>query len=263
LKLLFLGDIVGRTGRRVLAQQLHRLVDRHAVDFVVANGENAAAGFGLTAEILNELLDLGIDVITTGNHIWDKREIYSALEREARLLRPDNYPPGVPGRGAGLFYTCAGIPVRVINLEGRVFMNALDCPFRKTDSLLDEQAADFDCKITFVDFHAETTSEKNAFAHYVDGRVSAVAGTHTHIQTADERVLPGGTGFITDVGMTGSRNGVLGMKKENSIERFLTQMKGRYEVSKKEPMICGVLFDIDETTGRCVSVERIQLVVEN
>jgi hypothetical protein len=256
LKILFIGDVVGRAGRQALSSRLHRLVDEHRVDLVVANGENAAAGFGLTANIVTELLDLGIDVITSGNHIWDKREICDHLDRQERLLRPANYPPGLPGRGAGIFSTSAGLQVGVVNLEGRVFMSNLDCPFRAAEQLVEEMRRH--TPIILVDIHAEATSEKMALGCYLDGRVSAVVGTHTHVQTADERILPGGTAYITDAGMTGSRDAVIGIRKELAIEKFLTQRPVRFEVAKKDPWLCGVLIEVDEETGRALKVERIQ-----
>lgn len=260
MNLLFIGDIVGRTGRQCLARRLNRLVDIHNVDFVVANGENAAAGFGLTAEITRDLLSLGVDVLTSGNHIWDKKEIYEVLEDESRLLRPANYPSGLPGHGAGIFSTSAGIKLGVINLEGRVFMNNLDCPFRTADRLVEDLRKH--TPVILVDFHAEATSEKVALGAYLDGRVSAVVGTHTHVQTADERILPGGTAYLTDAGMTGSRDAVIGIRKELAIERFLTQLPVRFEVAKKDPVMCGALFSIDETTGKATAVQRILEEVE-
>jgi hypothetical protein len=256
LRILFIGDVVGRTGRQALSCQLHRLIDKHQVDLVIANGENAAAGFGLTAKIAGELFEQGVDVITSGNHIWDKREIYEQLDRQERLLRPANYPPGLPGRGSGLFATSSGIQVGVINLEGRVFMNSLDCPFRAADQLADELRRH--TPIILVDFHAEASSEKMALGCYLDGRVSAVIGTHTHVQTADERILAGGTAYITDAGMTGSRDAVIGIRKELAIEKFLTQLPVRFEVAKKDAWLCGVLVEVEEETGRALRVERIQ-----
>jgi metallophosphoesterase (TIGR00282 family) len=255
LKILFVGDVVGRTGRNALSIRLGRLVDRHEVDLVVVNGENAAAGFGLTLDIVREFFDLGVDVITSGNHIWDKKEIFEHLDREPRLLRPANYPPGLPGRGSGVYETSAGIPVGIINLEGRVFMNNLECPFRCADALIDDLRRQ--TPIILVDFHAEATSEKVAMGHYLDGRVSAVVGTHTHVQTADEQILSGGTAYLTDAGMTGSLDAVIGIRKELAIERFLTQLPVRFEVAKKDPVLCGVLFTIDEDTGRAQAVQRI------
>jgi len=256
VKVLFIGDIVGQAGRKMLVEHLNRLIDRHMIDLVVANGENAAAGFGLTIGVLHELFDAGVDVVTSGNHIWDKREINEALIREKRLLRPDNYPPGLPGRGVGVYATAAGTKVGVINLEGRVFMKNLDCPFRAADRLLSDLRPQ--TPIILVDFHAEATSEKQALGYHLAGRVSAVIGTHTHVQTADERILEGGTGYLTDVGMTGSRDGIIGNQKEPALERFLTQQPVRLEVAKKDPYLCAVLLTIDETSGKCEQIERIQ-----
>jgi len=260
LKILFIGDVVGRPGRMALSARLGSLVDRHAVDLVIANGENAAAGFGLTAEIARDLFSFGVDVLTSGNHIWDKREIFDHLDTEPRLLRPANYPPGLPGRGSGVFTTPAGLRVAVINLEGRVFMNNLDCPFRFADVLIEKLRAE--TPVIFVDFHAEATSEKMAFGHYLDGRASVVVGTHTHVQTADEQILPGGTAYLTDAGMTGSTDGVIGIRKELSIERFLTQLPVRFEVAKRTPILCGLLTEVDENTGKALAVERIVERVE-
>lgn len=222
---------------------------------MVVNGENAAAGFGLTLDIVREFFDLGVDVITSGNHIWDKKEIFEHLDREPRLLRPANYPPGLPGRGSGVYSTAAGIPVGIVNLEGRVFMNNLECPFRCADALIEDLR--HQTPIILVDFHAEATSEKVAMGHYLNGRVSAVVGTHTHVQTADEQILSGGTAYLTDAGMTGSLDAVIGIRKELAIERFLTQLPVRFEVAKKDPVLCGVLFTIDEDTGRAQAVQRI------
>jgi len=256
LKILFVGDIVGRAGRRILADRLDRLIDRHYIDLVVANGENAAAGFGLTASIARELLESGVDVLTSGNHIWDKREIFETLDREKRLLRPANYPGDLPGRGAGIFATAAGVKVAVINLEGRVFMKNLDCPFRAAEALLTEVKEQ--TPIVLVDFHAEATSEKQALGHFLAGQVSAVVGTHTHVQTADEKILGGHTGYLTDAGMTGSQDAIIGNQKEPALERFLTQLPVRLEVAKKDPLLCGVLLTINEETGCCEAIERIQ-----
>jgi len=255
LKILFVGDIVGKVGRQVLSRKLGRLVDVHKVDFVVANGENAAAGFGLTLDVTRDLFDYGIDVITSGNHIWDKKEIYDYLDRQPRLLRPGNYPGHLPGKGVGLYSTPDGTSVAVLNLEGRVFMNNLDCPFRAADVLLEDVSTR--AAVVLVDFHAETTSEKLAMGYYLDGRVSAVLGTHTHVQTADERVLAGGTAYITDAGMTGSRDAVIGFRKELAIERFLTQVPVRLEVAKNDPVLCGVLVTVDPTSGKALSIERV------
>jgi hypothetical protein len=259
LNLLFIGDIVGKTGRFALTECLDRLIDRHRIDLVVANGENAAAGFGITPDIVRELLDDGVDVITTGNHVWDKKELIPVIDKYEQLLRPANYPAGLPGQGSAVFRTPGGIAVGVLNLEGRVFMNNLDCPFRAADRLVEEMRQR--TPLIFVDFHAEATSEKVALGHYLDGRVSAVVGTHTHVQTADERVLPGGTAYITDVGMTGSSDAVIGIRKELAIERFLTQTPVRFEVAKKDPLLCAVVIAIDEATGRAQSISRVQETV--
>lgn len=242
----------------MVTRHLASLVDRHMIDLVIANAENAAAGFGVTPDVVAELLDGGVDVLTSGNHIWDKRESLPILEQEQRLLRPANYPPGLPGKGWGIYSTSAGVLVAVVNLEGRVFMNNLDCPFRAADAILDDVRSK--TPIVLVDFHAETTSEKGALGNYLDGRVSAVLGTHTHVQTADERLMPGGTAFISDVGMTGSRDSVIGIRKELSVERFLTQVPVRFEVARKEPMLCGVVVAIDESTGRAEGIERVLIV---
>ncbi len=258
MKILFIGDIVGRPGRQLARDVLPRLVDQHMIDLVVANGENAAAGFGLTPDVVNELFDMGMDVLTTGNHVWDKRDGLVCLEQEPALLRPANYPPDTPGRGVGVYQTAGGVSVAVVNLQGRVFMGELDCPFRKADEIIAQLGPAQ--KIIFVDFHAEATSEKGALGAYLDGRVSAVVGTHTHVQTADERLLPGGTAFISDVGMTGARDSVIGIRKELSIQRFMTQMPVRYEISKKDPMLCAVVIDVDETTGRSRKIERVMVL---
>jgi hypothetical protein len=256
VKLLFVGDVVGRAGRNMLSTHLGRLIDTCAVDFVVVNGENAAGGFGLTDDVVRSFRKLGVHVITSGNHIWDKKEFYSSLNRFADVLRPGNYPPGAPGRGAGAYETSAGIRVGVINLQGRVFMNDIDCPFRIADELIEKLRPETD--LIFIDFHAEATSEKMAFAHYVDGRVAAVIGTHTHVPTADEQILPGGTGYQSDAGMTGSRDSVIGVRKDVAVEKFVTQLPARFEVAKKDPILCGVLLDINENTGLCEGIERIQ-----
>ncbi|MBN1958558.1 MAG: TIGR00282 family metallophosphoesterase [Desulfuromonadales bacterium] len=256
MKILFVGDVVGKAGRRLLADHIDRLVDRHFVDLVVVNGENAAAGYGLTAPVLKELYAAGADVVTTGNHIWDKKEIYPVLDQDKRLLRPANYPPGLPGRGQGLYETASGIQVGVLNLEGRVFMKNLDCPFRVADALIEQLKQS--TPVILVDFHAEATSEKQALGYYLDGRVSAVIGTHTHVQTADEKILPEGTGYLTDVGMTGSHDAIIGNQKEAALDRFLTQMPVRLEVAKKDPQLSAVLLTVDEQSGSCVQIERIQ-----
>lgn len=256
MKLLFVGDVVGKAGRQILKQKLPSLIDRHMVDLVVVNAENAAAGYGLTLSVMDELYQSGAQVLTSGNHIWDKREILEVLDRDERLLRPHNYPTGPAGRGYGIFETAAGLPVAVINLEGRVFMKNLDCPFRAADQILEEISGQ--AKMIFVDFHAEATSEKQALGHYLDGRVSAMVGTHTHVQTADEKILGGGTGYLTDAGMTGAQDAVIGNQKDSALQRFLTQLPVRLEVAKKDPLLCAALITIDEETGRCTAIERVQ-----
>lgn len=257
VKILFIGDIVGAPGREAVARDLHRLIDRYRIDLVVANGENAAGGFGITEDKAMELYSLGIDVLTSGNHVWDKKESYQFIQREDRLVRPANYPPGTKGRGSIVVRTAGGVSVGILNLEGRVFMNSLDCPFRTADKEIEQLKGQ--TNIIFVDFHAEATSEKVALGWHLDGRVSAVVGTHTHVQTADERILPGGTAYITDAGMTGSSDSVIGVKKELAIGRFLTQMPIRFEVAKKDIRLNGVVVAIDEMSGSAVSIERISL----
>ncbi len=257
VKILFIGDIVGGPGRQAVARELHRLIDRHRIDLVVANGENAAGGFGITEEKARELFSLGIDVLTSGNHVWDKKESFPYIRREERLVRPANYPSEAIGRGSTVVKTAGGINIGILNLEGRVFMNSLDCPFRTADREIAQLKGQ--TNIIVVDFHAEATSEKVALGWHLDGRVSAVIGTHTHVQTADERILPGGTAYITDAGMTGSFDSVIGVKKELAVERFLTQMPVRFEVAKKDIRLNGVVIGIDEVGGSALSVERISL----
>ena len=257
MNLLFVGDVVGRAGRQILAQRLPSLVDRYMVDLVVANAENAAAGYGLTQPVMKELYEAGADVLTSGNHIWDKKEIIEVLKKDKRLLRPHNYPQGLAGQGYGLYETAGGIPVAVINLEGRVFMKNLDCPFLSADQILDKIRGQ--AKIILVDFHAEATSEKQALGYYLAGRVSAVVGTHTHVQTADEKILSGGTGYLTDVGMSGAQDAIIGNQKEAALQRFLTQLPVKLEVAKKDPLLCAVLLTMDEESGRCTSIQRLQV----
>jgi len=257
VKVLFISDIVGKPGRQAVSMELHRLVDRYTIDIVIANGENAAGGFGITEDIAKELFDLGIHVITSGNHIWDKRESYEFLNREKRVVRPANYPSGAPGHGSVVVLTPGGLKVAVLNLEGRAFMNNLECPFRMADreiSRLNEETP-----VLIIDFHAEATSEKLALGWYLDGRASAVIGTHTHVQTSDERLLPGGTAYITDAGMTGSFDSVIGIKKELAIEKFLSQIPVRFEVAKKDIRINAVVVEIDEITGKASGIERVSI----
>jgi hypothetical protein len=256
VRLLCIGDIVGRPGRQAVSGWLPSFRRQQAVDFVVANGENAAAGFGITRAICDELLAVHIDCLTTGNHVWAQKEVESWIANEVRLLRPANFPAGVPGRGVGLYRAESGARIAVVNLCGRVFMAPLECPFAWVDRELEglRQQAD----VLLIDFHAEATSEKQAFARYVDGRVSAVIGTHTHVQTADEQVLPGGTAYITDCGMTGPVESIIGTAIEPIIERFRTQMPKRFTVASGPVDICGVTVHIDEHTGRALSISRLR-----
>ncbi|MCW5935030.1 MAG: TIGR00282 family metallophosphoesterase [Fimbriimonadia bacterium] len=253
MRILFLGDIVGKPGRHGVRDLLPEWKTRYAPDVVIANGENAAGGVGITPDIANELFRYGIEIITLGNHVWGKKEIYPALESDPRLLRPANYAPGVPGKGWGMFQVLDK-PLAVMALAGRVFMEPADCPFRVFDALRPEIETPF----LFVDFHGEATSEKMAFSLHVDGRASAVIGTHTHTQTADERILPGGTAFLSDVGMCGPYDSVIGMDPDIIVPRFLTQLPSKFEVAKSDPVVCGVLLDLDRQTGRALSIERLQ-----
>jgi metallophosphoesterase (TIGR00282 family) len=257
VKILFIGDIIGKPGRQVVARELHRLVDRYLVDLVIANGENAAGGFGITMETAKELYGCGIHLLTSGNHIWDKKDALDFIEREERLVRPANYPEGTPGKGSRVVTTPGGVKVAVLNLEGRVFMNNLECPFRTADreiALLRQETP-----IIFVDFHAEATSEKSTLGWYLDGRVSAVIGTHTHVQTADERLLPGGTAYLSDAGMTGGFDSVIGMRKDEAITKFLTQRPIKFEAAKNNLRLNGVVVEIDVDTGRALHIERVAI----
>ncbi len=250
MRFLFIGDVVGRAGRRAVLDTLPELRARYAIDFAIVNGENAAGGFGITEQIFNDLRDAGADVVTTGNHVWDQRETLVYIERHDRLLRPINYPPGTPGRGAGLFPAKNGAQVLVLNVMGRLFMNDLDCPFQALDRELAacplKQAAD----AIFIDFHAEATSEKQAAAHHIDGRASALVGTHTHVPTADDQVLPGGTAFMSDAGMSGDYDSVIGMDPDEPISRFVGQIPGgRFAPAVGAATVCGAAIDIDDATG--------------
>ncbi len=257
VRLLFVGDLVGKPGRQALSRELHRLVDRYAADLVIANGENMAGGFGITEETARELFEMGVHVITSGNHIWDKRESYPYLNREARIIRPANYPEGAPARGSIVVKSPGGVKVGVLNLEGRVFMNNLECPFLTADREIARLREE--TPLIFVDFHAEATSEKASLGWYLDGRVSAVIGTHTHVQTADERILTNGTAFMTDAGMTGSFDSVIGVRKEEPIQKFLTQLPAKFEVAKKDLRLNGVVVTLEEGTGRALGIERINV----
>lgn len=260
MKLLFVGDVFGKPGRRILADQLPSLIDRHAADYVVVNVENAAGGFGVNDKVWEELAELPIDCYTSGNHIWDKKEVRPLLESEPRLLRPANYPSGNPGVGLHVGETAAGVPVATINLEGCVFMKALASPFETAERLLDGLRPEV--KVIVVDFHAEATSEKQAIGFFLDGRVSAVFGTHTHVPTGDERVLPGGTAFITDVGMTGPYESVIGMRADKVVQRFQLQTHVPFEVAKRDVRLAAAVVDVDEETGRARAVERLLIPEE-
>jgi hypothetical protein len=260
MRILFLGDVVGRSGRIAISETLPALRERYALDFVVVNGENAAGGFGITEPILLELLDAGADVVTTGNHAFDQREALVFIERHDRLLRPLNFPPGTPGSGAGLFKARNGADVLAINAQGRVFMADLDDPFRAVERELEACRLKVGADAIVIDFHAEATSEKQAMGHFVDGRASAVIGTHTHVPTADEQILAKGTAYISDAGMCGDFNSVLGMDKEEPLNRFLTKIpSARFQPSLGEATLCGVAVDVDDATGLARAVAPLRL----
>jgi len=257
VKVLFIGDIIGEPGRKALKAQFAGLIEAHHPDLVIANGENAAGGFGITSEIADELFFLGVDVLTSGNHIWDKKEIEPYLNKQDRLIRPANYPAGNPGSGSVVVSTRSAGDAAVLNLEGNVFMSNLDNPFRVAEREIEKLKKQ--TPVIIIDFHAEATSEKIALAWHLDGKASAVIGTHTHVQTADERILPGGTGFITDVGMTGPTDSIIGVKKEQAIARFLYQTPHRFEIPKGPVHLCAVLLDIDAKSGKALSIQRIHI----
>lgn len=255
MKVLVIGDIVGRPGRDMVREHAPRLRRERGVELIVANVENAAAGFGLTPPIAQDFLAWGVDVLTSGNHIFDKKEIIEFIAGEARLLRPANYPPQAPGAGLFVSKTKSGVPYAVLNLQGRVFMPPSDCPFQTADNLLEKIPSDV--KVRIVDMHGEATSEKQAMGFYLDGRVSAVLGTHTHVPTADECILPKGTAFLCDIGMTGPYDSVIGVQKEQIIQKFLDQMPKRFETAVDDPRLSSALIDVDETTGCARAIERI------
>ena len=261
MRILFIGDIVGKPGRQLVRTGLAAIISRHEVDFVIANAENSAAGSGITREIGDELLDLGIDVMTSGNHIWDKKEALSYIGAEPRLLRPANYPAGAPGNGSYLARSRDGVSVGVLNVMGRVFMLNIDDPFavavREIDAL--RQRA----RIVFVDFHAEATSEKIAMGWHLDGKVTAVVGTHTHVQTADERLLPKGTAYLTDVGMTGPHDSIIGVEIGPALGRFLTALPARFETAEGNPRLHAVVVETDPATGLAVDIERVSVGVDD
>lgn len=257
MKILCIGDIIGRPGRRAVRELLPSLQAKHGIDLVLANGENSSGGVGISRKVADELMSYGVKMITLGNHTWDNKEIFQFINDDAYpLVRPANYPPGTPGRGYRIF-NHQGTRIGVINLLGRVFLGEFDCPFRTFDAIYEEIKRETD--VILVDFHAEATAEKVAFGWHLDGRATAVFGTHTHIQTADERVLPGGTGYISDLGMTGPMDSVIGVKKEIVVEKFLTQLPKRFEVETTGDIVfCGIVLDIDEISGRTRYIQRIQ-----
>jgi metallophosphoesterase (TIGR00282 family) len=257
LNILVIGDIVGRPGRRALKQGLAKIQKEEDISFTIANAENAAGGRGLTRAVMDEILGAGIDVLTMGNHVWDNKDIFNFIDDEFRLLRPANYPSPCPGQGYHIYKAGFSKNIAVINLSGRVFISNLDCPFRLMDSILSEIEGDAD--IIIVDFHGEATSEKLAFAYYVDGRVTAVLGTHTHIQTSDERILPRGTAYITDLGMTGPSDSVLGMDKEIVIEKFLSGRPARFEVASGSSQLQGIILRLDELSDKVLEIKRVSI----
>lgn len=257
MKAIIIGDVVGKPGRTVLTQTLGRLRDQHEAEFVVANVENAAAGAGIIPRVAEEILNAGVDVMTSGNHIYDKKEGVQYIESEPRLLRPANYASDAPGRGVWVGSTVAGTPVAVINIQGRVFMPPTECPFKTAERIIAEiktRAA-----VVIVDHHAEATSEKWAMGRYLDGRVSVVVGTHTHVQTADEQILPGGTAYITDLGMTGPHDSIIGVESQLVISKFLRGMPTRFETASGDARLSGIVVEIDERTGKAVSIQRLQV----
>ncbi|MBV9267692.1 MAG: TIGR00282 family metallophosphoesterase [Acidobacteriaceae bacterium] len=258
MNILFIGDIFASGGRGIVADYLNDLISQYKIDLALANAENSAGGFGITPLIAEELLSLGLDVLTGGNHSFDKREIHDYLDTQARLLRPANYPAGLPGHGLYVSKARNGAPYAVLNLQGRAYMPNIDCPFRKADEML--AALDPDIKIRFVDFHAELTSEKVAMGWYLDGRATAMIGTHTHVPTADSRVLPGGMAYQTDAGMTGPYQSVIGIDKDLIIRRFLTGLNGRMEAAKQGVELHGVVVGADDATGKAFSIERVRCV---
>ena len=259
MKVLFIGDVFARPGRRAVRECLPGVVSEHGVDFVVVNAENAAGGFGLTADIVEELIGYGCDVLTGGNHTWDKREVMQILEDNERVLRPHNYPADNPGSGMAIV-RCNGVSIAVLNLQGRVFMPPTDCPFQAADRLIESVKDEAD--IILVDLHAEATSEKQAMAWHLDGRVSGLVGTHTHVQTADEQVFPGGMAYITDLGMTGPHRSIIGVKVEQSLGRFLNGRPSRFEAATGDVRFHGVVVDIDEESGKARGIVRIQRLVK-
>ncbi|KPK74631.1 MAG: metallophosphoesterase [candidate division Zixibacteria bacterium SM23_73] len=257
MNILLIADIVGKPGRWAVSQILPELKRTHQIDFTIANVENAAGGFGLTREIAQKIRHYGVDCLTSGNHIWDRKDIFPYLNETLRILRPANYPPDVPGRGSAIFDLENDFKIGVMNIQGRVYIKEIDCPFRIADREIEKIREQ--TKIIVLDLHAEATSEKMALGWYLDGKVSAVLGTHTHVQTADEMILPRGTAYITDVGMTGAHDSVIGINKEDAIARFLTQIPRRFTVAKNDIKFCGALVKIDPDSGKASSIERIKI----
>ena len=255
VKILFIGDVVGSPGRRALRELLPGLREREALDLVIANGENSAGGAGITPDMAQEIYRAGVDIITTGDHLWDQRSVSELLENEPRFVRPLNYPPGTPGQGVAYWTHTNGISVAIVNLQGRTFMADLENPFLAIDKILPELREK--TPVIFIDMHAEATSEKIAMARFLDGRVTALVGTHTHVQTADEEVFPGGTGFLCDAGFTGAQESILGREIDPIIRRFLTAQPQRFGVAKKRIFLKGALLDVDEVLGKCRSVTRV------
>lgn len=260
IKILFFGDVIGRPGRSILRRYIPVLRKKFSPDIIIANGENAAGGVGITEKIGTEILSY-VDVLTSGNHIWDKKEGIEYIDKELRVLRPANYPDLNPGRGTYIFESAAGDKIGILNLQGRVFMEALDCPFRIADISIESLIEN--THVIVVDFHAEATSEKQALGWYLDGKVSAVIGTHTHIPTADERILPGGTAYITDAGMVGGLNSVIGIRKSQALQRFLTARPQRFEPSKEGILLNAVYVEVDRESGKATSIQRENIIEEN
>ena len=257
MNVLFIGDIMGEPGRRVILKHLSKVIQEHQIDVVIGNGENAAGGFGITQEVAEDLFDLGLSVITLGNHAWDKREALEYLQKEQRVIRPANYPDGVPGKGTCVVETIHGERLGILQLMGRVFMPMVDCPFRVAERELAQLTTQTHCIL--VDMHAETTSEKMAMGYFLDGKVSAVLGTHTHVQTADEQILPQGTGYLTDVGMTGPVQSVIGMKPNLVIQKFLTQLPKRFEVATGPSVLSAAVLSLNYSTGKTTHITRLRV----
>jgi metallophosphoesterase (TIGR00282 family) len=263
MNILIIGDVVGNPGRAILKRALPLVLKKHEIDYCIANAENAAGGFGVTKEVCDEMLDAGVDCLTSGNHIWDKREILGVVDLIPQLLRPLNYPEGQPGRGSHVGQgKRSKVPVATLNLSGRVFMNgAMDDPFRL--GMAEVERLRKEAKVIIVDMHGEASSEKTAIGHYLDGLVSAVVGTHTHVPTCDHRILPKGTAYCTDLGMTGPYDSVIGVEKDNVIQRFLTAMPGRFETAKGDPRFAAAVVDVDPDTGRARGIDRMLLTEDD